>query len=172
MIPPDTRPPLSRSEYRALRQLFGVVDAWDEEGSLLKKRLDLIPGGWRDAKMLMSVSGKLLRKILETVPREKLLMIKKELNSTTCEVSVRNTVAPVEKEAFTYVEEKAMERVTAKAMESECLFCEKRGREAKRCQLRKDIERLYMWDFPKIQNDAPCHFAQGRVEDFKNDTAL
>lgn len=169
MIPDNERPPLSYREYRALRQLFGIVDAWDTQGSELKKRLKLIKGGWRDARLLMAVSERLLRKVCETIPMKKLAMIQKELNSTTCEITVRNTISPTHHEAFTYVEEEALERITDRAMEMECLFCAKCGKDARNCQLRKDIERLYMWDFPKIKDGQPCHFSEGSVEDFKDE---
>lgn len=167
MIPDNERPALSYREYRALRQLFGIVDAWDREGSELKKRLKLVKGGWRDARLIMVVSEKLLRNVCETIPMKKLKMIQKELNSTSCEIVVKNTISPTKKETFTYVEEEALERITDKAMEMECLFCEKCGRDARACQLRKDVERLYMWDFPKIKDGEHCHFAEGTVEDFK-----
>lgn len=162
------RPPLSHREYKALRQLFGMVALWDSESGELKKRLAGIPGGWRDARMIASVSDKLLRKILDTVPLKKLAMIRKELRSTVCEVVVKKDVTGVTKEAFTYVEQEALERITSKAMEMSCLFCEKCGKEARDCQLRKDVERLYMWDFPKIHDGAPCPFAEGHIE--RNDS--
>lgn len=117
--------------------------------------------------MLMAVSENLLRKVCETIPAKKLAMIQKELHSTTCEITVKNTIVPTKKEAFTYVEEEALERITDRAMQMDCLFCEKCGKEARDCQLRKDVERLYMWDFPKIKDGAHCHFAEGTVEDFK-----
>ena len=166
-MPDNEHPALSYREYRALRQLFGVVDAWDREGSELEKRLKLIKGGWRDARLLMMLSEKLLRGILGTIPQKKLRMIQKELESTTCEITVRNTVAPLKKEAFTYVEEEALERITDRAMQMECLLCDKCGKDARNCQLRKDIERLYMWDFPKIKDNQPCHFAEATIGDFK-----
>lgn len=167
MIPDNERPPLSYREYRALRQLFGIVDIWDEQGSELKKRLKLIPGGWRDARLIMAVSKRLLTKVCETIPQKKLAMIRKELDSTTCEITVKNTISPTKKEAFTYVEEETLERVTSLAMEMNCMFCEKCGKDARNCQLRKDVERLYMWDFPKVKDGQHCHFAEGVVEDFK-----
>lgn len=170
MIPDNKRPPLSYREYRALRQLFGIVEMWNKQGSELKKRLNLIPGGWRDARLLMAVSERLLRKVLETIPTKKLAMIQKELNSTTCEIVVKNTILPDKKEAFTYVEEETLERVTDLAMQFDCLFCEKRGRDARSCQLRKDIERLYMWDFPKVKDGHYCHFAECVIGDFKDET--
>lgn len=170
MIPDENREPLSAREYRALRQLFGIVDMWDSQGSELRRRLKLIPNGWRDARLIMSLSVKLLTKLCETIPRERLKLIQKELDNTTCEITVRNTITKDERKAYTYVEEEALERITDKAMEVDCLLCDKRGKEARDCQLRKDIERLYMWGFPKIQKDQNCHFAMCSVEDYKDET--
>ena len=142
MIPDNERPPLSYREYSALRQLFGMVVGWDEKGSELRQRLKLVPHGWRDARMLAAVSSRLLDGLLGTIPVKKLVMIRKELDNTWCEVTVRNSIAPVKKEMFTYVEQETLERVTDRAMELECMFCEKRGKDARKCQLRQDIEEL------------------------------
>lgn len=43
MMPDKDRPPLSYREYRALRQLFGIVDIWDEQGGELKKGSNSFP---------------------------------------------------------------------------------------------------------------------------------
>ena len=162
MIPDEERPPLSHREYRALQQLFGILYLWNEQGSELKKRLALIPGGWRDARMIATVSDNLLRKLMKTIPFKKLGAIKKELESMTCEVKVRNTVANTEPTPYTYVDQHALERVTLAAMEG-CYLCDKCGKDARKCQLRQDIEALYMWDFPKIRDGQQCHFSLDRA---------
>ena len=100
--------------------------------------------------MLMAVSEKLLAGILRTVPRKKLAVIRKELDSTEVLVNVKNTIAPPAKtdtDGFTYVSQRALERITQRVVNYECFCCEKKGAEAKHCQLRKDIEATYMFDY-------------------------
>ena len=159
----EERPALSQREYNALKQLFGMLYFWNSQAPELKKRLDTIPGGWRDARMISTVADNLLRKLFRTIPFRKLGMIKKELDNTTCEIKVKYNVGSTPSgEAYTYVPQRPLERVTLKAMEMECFLCSKTGRECMKCQLRKDIEDLYMWDFPKVKDGEQCHFSLDR----------
>lgn len=161
------RYPISYREYVALRQLFGITHIWDEKGHDLEKRLRQIPNGWRDARMIHMVSEKLLIKLLGTVPEKKLEQLKKELNNTYLEVTVKNLVTgEPHGSSYTYVETKTLERVTDKAMEINCAFCQKKGKEVRDCQLRKNIERMYNWDFPQVGKDEECHFLERFTEDF------
>ena len=93
--------PLSYREYTALRQLFGIAHIWNDKGHELEKRLKKIPNGWRDAKMIMATSEKLLIKVLETIPPEKIHQIKLELQNTWLEVVVRNCIGNTPKDRLT-----------------------------------------------------------------------
>jgi len=158
---------LSYREYFALRQLFGISHIWDKSGHEIEKRLKKIPNGWRDAKLIMTLADRLLDKVLLTIPREKLDQIKMELNHTFLEVTVKNCISGTPKgHTYTYVETETLERVTDKAMEISCAFCQNRGKEVRDCQLRKDIERLYNWNFPMVGKDGECHFLERFTEDF------
>lgn len=165
----EERYPISYREYTALRQLFGIAHLWNLKGHDLEKRLKKIPNGWRDARMIQTIAEKLLVKVLGTVPLTKLEQIKKELDNTFLEVTVKNLVSgEPHGSSYTYVETKTLERVTDKAMEISCAFCQNRGKEVRDCQLRKDIERLYNWDFPQVGKDGECHFLERFTEDFSN----
>ena len=165
----EERYPISYREYIALRQLFGIAHLWNLKGHDLEKRLKKIPNGWRDARMIQTIAENLLVKMLGTVPLAKLAQIKKELDNTFLEVTVKNCVTgEPHGNSYTYVETKTLERVTDKAMEIECVFCPKKGKEVRDCQLRKDIERLYNWDFPQVGKDGECHFMERFTEDFSN----
>ena len=73
---------LSGREYYALRELFAAVDGFNRNACELEKRVRTIPNGYRDLRMLQSVSAKLMRDILETVPVKKLAQIRRELSSS------------------------------------------------------------------------------------------
>ena len=72
----------------------------------------------------------MLIKLLGTVPEKKLEQLKKELQNTYLEVTVKNLVTgEPHGSSYTYVETKTLERVTDKAMEINCAFCQKKGKE-------------------------------------------
>lgn len=153
------RVPLSGREYYALRELFAAVDGFSRNAQALEKRVRMIPNGYRDLRMLQSVSAKLMRDILETVPVKKLIQIRRELENSEMILRVK-PVNPKKNEYddnLTYVPQQALERICRKAIELECFCCEKKDREAKKCQLRKDIQDTYMFDYPN--NGKTCPFA-------------
>ncbi len=65
------RYPMSNAEYQALRALFGAKNALEQTSKDIERRMRLIPGGWRDFRMLVSVLDKLLMSVLRTVPQKK-----------------------------------------------------------------------------------------------------
>lgn len=148
VIPDNERTPLSGREYYALRELFGMVSSFNNCAGDLEKRVKTIPGGWRDFRLLMTLSEKLMGKLLGTVPQKKLAMIRRELSHTTCEIKVTMDVSGRRAEGFSYVPDDALVNTVERVMNWECLFCEKRGADVKRCPVRKDLDALYPWDFP------------------------
>lgn len=86
--------PLSGREYYALRELFGVVSTFNNCAGELDKRVRSIPGAYRDYRMIQSVAEKLVRKLLTTVPKNKLVQISKELKYTRIVVEVKPEITP------------------------------------------------------------------------------
>lgn len=165
-----TRPPekdadgrfhFSEREYYATRELFGIVSTFNKNEEQLERRVREIPGGWRDLKLIMAVSEKLMKGILRTIPKKKLAVIQKELTNTEVLVNVRNAIAPharTDTDGFTYVSQRALERITQRVVDFECFCCQKQGAEAKHCQLRRDIESTYMFDYT-CPSKKECPFA-------------
>ena len=158
------RTPLSKREYYALRQLFGLVSVFQICGDDLRNRLRGLSGGWRDLRMMQSVSDKLLRTILDTIPLQKLNILSRELTNTVCEVNVRGPIGIHDESGTACVETAALERMMDRAMQVECFACEKLGKKARSCPMRKDILKLVPWDFPEIGKDSPCPYAQGSID--------
>lgn len=161
------RMPLSQREYCALRMLFGVISSFSLAASDMEARVKSIPGAWRDYRMLQVVAGKLLDRILLTIPLKKLLQIRTELAHTKVMVEVkRDYCLPVKdnyEDMITYVPQRALERITQQVVDCECVFCEKAGKDAKRCQLRRDIEAAYHWEYP--DGGQECPFAGWVIDD-------
>lgn len=157
----DGRFHFSEREYYATRQFFGIITTFNKHAGQLERRVREIPNGWRDLRMLMTVSERLLGNILKTVPVKKLKAIKKELDNMEFTVSIRNCIAPPAKtdtDGFTYVSQRALERITQRVVDFECFGCQKQGAEAKHCQLRKDIESTYNYEYP-CASGKECPFA-------------
>lgn len=147
----DGRFHFSEREYYATRELFGIVSTFSKCAGELERRVREIPGGWRDLRLIQTLSEKLLIGILRTVPQKKLAAIKRELDNTEVLVNVRRSVSTPLREdtdGFTYVSQRALERITQRVVDFECFCCEKKGADAKRCQLRRDIEATYMYEYP------------------------
>ena len=70
MIPNKDRVPLSGREYYALRELFGMVSSFNVCAGDLEKRVKSIPDAWRDYRLLMVLSEKLMQKVLDTIPQK------------------------------------------------------------------------------------------------------
>lgn len=159
----DGRFHFSEREYFATRELFGIVSTFNKHAGELERRVREIPGGWRDLRLIMALSEKLMTNILKTVPIKKLSAVSRELDSTEVLVNVKNTIAPPAKtdtDGYTYVSQRALERITQRCVAFECFACQKKGAEIKHCQLRKDIEETYMFEYPKVGKHE-CPFMGG-----------
>lgn len=155
--PVPDRFPLSGREYYALRELFGVVSTFNNCAGELDKRVRSIPEAYRDYRMIQSVAEKLVRKLLTTVPKNKLVQISKELKYTRIVVEVKPEITPSRDDGnlLTYVPQRALERIMEKVVGYECFCCEKAGKDARRCQLRRDIEATYHYDYPDDGKECP-----------------
>lgn len=156
----DGRFHLSEREYYATRQLFGAVSAFNNCAGELERRVREIPGGWRDLRLITVLSEKLLIGILRTVPLKKLAAVRRELENTEMIVQVKRTAVQHSEDeigGYTYVPQRALERITQRVVDYECFCCDKHGADAKHCPLRRDIESTYMFEYP-CQAKKECPF--------------
>lgn len=150
------RIPLSSREYTALRAIFGSFNALELYHKELERRCKTWKGGWRDLRLLCVLSRKIMEKVLQTIPHNKLVAIRKELQNTICEVKVKG-VTGSSGDACIYVSEPALVRLTEDATEMKCFGCEKTQKEAKKsCQLYKDIQATFHYEF---ENCGDCPFS-------------
>lgn len=143
----EGRYPVSYAEYQAIRALFGSQNSLINAQKSLENRIRSIPGGWRDFRLVYSVLEKLLSAILRTVPSQKLLSMKRELNDTVCEVKMKGVSGPVEGDLLRVVPQKDLETVCNAAMDFRCFACDRC--DYKKCNLYQSIQALYHYDFPK-----------------------
>ena len=146
--------PLSVREYAALRQMFGFVNVMDEDA--LKERLKTIPSGWRDMRMMAAVSKHLVHELLTTVPIKKRLSIQSELRNTVCEIKFKPPSSKMED--CVVISRKALVRLMERAIDMDCLFCDKSLNECKRCTLYKDLNACFPYELAE-PTDNKCLFA-------------
>lgn len=151
---PRTR--MNYAEYTAFLELGALVGTIEGLSKRLEKRLRAVPGGWRDARMLDSVTASLLTRLCETIPLEKLLAIRKELDHTQVIIRTRPDYAAQSRDSVTYVNEEALDRLVQRVMDFECHMCDRSRAEAKRCQVRKDIEGIYHFGLNVGKADDAC----------------
>ena len=154
---PTERKNLSGKEYYALRALMGIVSTFETEDKQLRKRLDEVPMGWCDVKLIEAKADRLLNAILATVPPKKLAQIRQEIGHTRVEINVLPDYTGAQKKAFTYVPNDALEWLEDQIIDLYCMMCEKTDKESKRCPVRRNIEALYMYDFPERKGCPIAH---------------
>ena len=157
----EGRQPLTGREYYALRALMGIISTFETEDESLKNRLKAVKGGWRDLKLIEALSQKLLDSVLATIPQKKLEQIRLEIAHTRVEINVVRDVSGKYKPNFTYVPNDALEWLEEQVIDLSCMLCDKQGKETKRCPIRRNIEALYMYDFPERKG---CPIAQLSIE--------
>lgn len=147
---------LSGREYYTLRSLMAVVSTFEGCAGDLEKRVRTIPNGYRDLKLIMATADRLFEKILATIPEKKLKQIKHEIGFTRLELKVTPDYTGRKESAFIYVPQENLEWLTEKVVDMECALCDKTCKESKKCEIRKNIEALYHYDFPETVG---CPFA-------------
>ena len=140
---------VSYREYQAIRALFGTQNSLIFAQKDLEQRLKVVPDGWRDFRLVYSVLEKLLTRLLKTVPSQKLLTMKRELENTYCEVKMKGAVGPVEGDLLRVVRQEDLEKIVDSAMEMNCYMCERC--DYKKCPLYQAIQGAYHYDFPKAK---------------------
>lgn len=150
------RMPLSNKEYYAVRELFGIINSFEACAPLLQARCKLVPGAWRDLRMICAKARKLAESLVRTVPVQKLNSMQLDLEHTRCEVTmVRDFTGKAKEQGFSYVPDKAIERMTERLINWECACCDKNRLQGKKCPILRDVEALYPWPMPPKTEKCP-----------------
>ena len=107
---------------------------------VLKERLKTIPNGWRDYRMLLTRTEKLLDSVYSTLPNKTRLHMQR-----LCEVGeiiIRPKPAVKLHDDVQIVGSDDLKLLINAAIASECLMCVKDAREQKKCKLRKVLANI------------------------------
>ena len=150
------RTKMTYDEYTAYQELGALVGTIGGLSKRLEKRLRTVPGGWRDARMLDSVTASLMTRLCDTIPADKLLAIRREIEHTQVFIRTIPDYCARSRDGVTYVNEEALDRLVQRVMDFECHMCERNRVDAKRCQVRKDIEAVYHFGLDVKKTDDSC----------------
>lgn len=151
----DGRYALSMREYESLRTLFAAISALDCRP--LKERCDLIPGTWDALTKAKDELFKQMENILNTIPARKLVMIQNELHHSVCKIEVKGPATNADPD-YVYIPRQSQINLLQRAIQMDCLLCDKNVKECKKCSLYKEIDSCfpYLLEEP---NDTLCPFA-------------
>ena len=131
--------PVSGKQYGAMQALFGVVSTFEVVPETLRDRAEAA-GCWEDIQTIRELSGKVMDKILSTVPENKLRHIKAEL----CNIRIVYKVLPPGladgAKGYSYTPTETLNDLLNYLVQHECCMCDKTAAESKHCPHRKVIE--------------------------------
>lgn len=131
-------PPISRlraDETNVLFALYASLQEIDNAKRDMEKRLRTIPGAWRDISLLRSVLSKLLDRIFETIPTEKLLSLHKNMKHMSYRIYFARPVTSDPDDVIVSGED--MEVLTRYAHDYGCTACD---RDCNKCDLGKALD--------------------------------
>ena len=123
----------------------------------MEKRLRTIPNGWRDIRLIDSKLDKLVDNILDTVPTDKLLTIKRLIPDTRMHITYSKQFGKG-KDEMTGIHEKDLDLLTAVAHDSVCKLCDGN---CDRCDLGKVFDRFLFTERDKGESYSFIDMANG-----------
>ena len=153
--------PLSNKEYGSLKMVMASLDSLVQETDRLEKRAKLAGNGtWRDLKLLKTVTERVYRNLMGTVPLRKRQIVKEEVYRSYVSVNVKPKVNLPEHEEtqYTVVPIDSLEWLINRVLKFECFCCDKEGKDQKKCPFRENLEKMYAFDLNDIRQ-GECPFA-------------
>ena len=136
----DGRYPLSMREYETIRMIFAAVTALNCEP--VRERCEQLPGTYETLMESRDALYGALSKILSTVPVKKLVAMKHELEYTACKVELKPPSRDAGKD-YIYIPRRQYIALLQRAIQMDCMVCEKTVKECRRCDLYRDIDACF-----------------------------
>ena len=150
--------PLNRREYQAFRLNIGCLSAAEHMLDALENRLkECITDGWREARMLESRMRTLFDKLLRTIPREKLLLLKAELPRYQLYIRMDGAAKyDLDSDDFIVLPRKTAMTLVDYATEMHCDLCDREGKKIGKCKLHRVLSEAL--PFTAEGKDGSCPF--------------
>lgn len=128
---------LRADETNDLFALYASLHEIDRAKQDMEKRLRSIPGGWRDVSLVRSVLSKLIDRILETVPTDKLLSLSRNMKCMSYRVYFARPVTLPHDQVI--VDGDDLATLTRYAHEYSCTACDN---DCNKCELGKALDHI------------------------------
>ena len=151
----DSVKKLSGREYSAILSLFAAISHYEELFPMLSKRAEMVPGTDEMMKECSRMTGEIIDRILGTVPPEKLLQLKEDINHVKLYVRVEppGCVPSISSKSFSYIQTRTLNELLAHIVEHECMLCDKTAEEAKKCDVRRMIDTALVHEVDAVDTD-------------------
>ena len=160
--------PVARREYDALKLFIGVNLAYGQILQNLEPRLkEAIPHGWRDAKLLRTVGKRLFDELLLTIPQDKLMILHTEIKHLSIYVRVDGPANwDADEGDHAVIPRSALKTLVEYAAGVSCSMCDKKGKDARKCKLRRILKDALAYDTPEtVGADESCPYTSYSIDD-------
>ena len=127
---------LSGRERRAMEQLVAFLSYTAADAEALKERLKTIPNGWRDWRLMNTLSVKLYVALMKTLTDLQYHQFKKLEQHGSCVIQLKTAAKG---EDFDFVRMSALKKIIRVVIEDHCSLCVKTDAECRGCKLRKSL---------------------------------
>ncbi len=156
---------LTGKERTALLYLAALDDEMHKASTILRERLRASsPTGWRDWRLVQTITDRLLMKLVDTLPDKDVRWLAHMLENGRMSI---NLPGPVAKRDYLIVDARDMAEISRMAARQVCWLCMKGRREAQHCKLRKCLQNIApMPDGDKVPDELYCcEYGQVNWED-------
>ena len=133
------RTPLRGREYAALQTLFAMVSGFTACLDSIRERSERA-GCWEHMEAVGKLASECLDAILQTVPDNKLMHIRADLQNVRLYIKVEPPGLTRPCEGFSYTPTETLNELLNYLCQHECGLCDKTAGEGRKCQYRKLIE--------------------------------
>lgn len=129
----DDKRPMNGKEM-AVVEYLAALDSQLCKSDVLRERLKAIPNGWRQMRLIVTATDKLLRQLYDTMTRKNLLHISSICDYGEVLIRFRPAAQTTERKLVNESDLRVLLRV---CISQECSICLREGKDAKRCALRE-----------------------------------
>lgn len=153
------RKPLRRREYIGVQDLIGGVECIHEAMAALSERATET-GAMDTLLKAHDTAVEAYEQILASIPADKLVRIRKDLDNTRVYVKVEAPgIKTMDSKLWRYVPAEVLNRLVDYVAKSECFFCDKSKEDGRKCQIRQMMEDAMPHELEYKSPDGCCEWS-------------